>query len=604
MSDESPLAWTDDGQPRSRLYGDVYFSAEDGLAEARTVFLQGCGLPDAWAGRRRFTVGELGFGTGLNILALLDLWRASAPPGAHLHVFSVEAHPITADEAARALSRWPELADLSALLVSRWPGRARSFHRIDLPEVSATIDLAVMDVETALGEWSGRADAWFLDGFSPALNPAMWREEILALVAARSAPGARAATFTVAGSVRRGLAAAGFAIDKRPGFGRKRERLEARLPGAADIAPVPRIAVVGAGIAGASLARALRALGCDPVVLDAAGPGAGASGNPAALVTPRLDAGLGPLARLFAQAFGRATWLYEETAPGAVLARGVLQIAGGDRDVARFARIAASDIFEPGALAPIDAAAAGARLDEPSIGAALDLTKALVVEPAGLLAAWTGPVRRAQVARIAPSPGGWTLHDAAGGAIVEVDAVFLTIGPAIGALLDGLPIAPVRGQASWTDAVTTAQAAAWGGYAIPTRSGLLFGATHDRGETGLDVRPGDHARTLATLAAALPSLAARVGTAMLQARASVRATTPDHLPLAGPAPGLDGVHLLAGLGSRGFCLAPLLAEHVAAQALGAPSPLPAPLAELVAPDRFRRRAARKGGRPPAEKSKP
>ena len=604
MSDESPLAWTDDGQPRSRLYGDVYFSAEDGLAEARTVFLQGCGLPDAWAGRRRFTVGELGFGTGLNILALLDLWRASAPPGAHLHVFSVEAHPITADEAARALSRWPELADLSALLVSRWPGRARSFHRIDLPEVSATIDLAVMDVETALGEWSGRADAWFLDGFSPALNPAMWREEILALVAARSAPGARAATFTVAGSVRRGLAAAGFAIDKRPGFGRKRERLEARLPGAADIAPVPRIAVVGAGIAGASLARALRALGCDPVVLDAAGPGAGASGNPAALVTPRLDAGLGPLARLFAQAFGRATWLYEETAPGAVLARGVLQIAGGDRDVARFARIAASDIFEPGALAPIDAAAAGARLDEPSIGAALDLTKALVVEPAGLLAAWTGPVRRAQVARIAPSPGGWTLHDAAGGAIVEVDAVFLTIGPAIGALLDGLPIAPVRGQASWTDAVTTAQAAAWGGYAIPTRSGLLFGATHDRGETGLDVRPGDHARNLATLAAALPSLAARVGTARLQARASVRATTPDHLPLAGPAPGLDGVHLLAGLGSRGFCLAPLLAEHVAAQALGAPSPLPAPLAELVAPDRFRRRAARKGGRPPAEKSKP
>lgn len=589
MSDESPLAWTDDGQPRSRLYGDVYFSAEDGLAETRAVFLQGCGLPEAWAGRDRFTVGELGFGTGLNILALLDLWRAAGPPGAHLHIFSVEAHPITAHEAARALSRWPELADLAGLLTARWPGRARGFHRIDLPEVGATIDLAVMDVEAALAEWPGPADAWFLDGFSPALNPAMWREEILALVAARSAPGARVATFTVAGAVRRGLAAAGFAVDKRPGFGRKRERLEA---GELQAAGRPRVAVVGAGIAGAAAARALRALGCDPVVLDAEGPGAGASGNPAALVTPRLDAGLGPLARLFAQAFARATRLYE-TLPGAVVARSVLQIAGGDRDVERFARIAASDIFEPGALEPIDAATATARLGEPAPGPALDMTPALVVEPASILAAWTGPLRRAQVAQLRPGPGGWALLDAAGGTILEAEAVILTIGPVIGGLLDGLPIAPVRGQASWTDAATTPQAAAWGGYAVPTRQGLLFGATHDRGETGTDLRPGDHDRNLAALAAALPRLAARVGEAELNGRASVRATTPDHLPLAGPAPDLDGVYVLGGLGSRGFCLAPLLAEHVAAQALGAPSPLPAPLAELVAPDRFRRRAARR-----------
>ncbi len=86
MSDQtpsSPLLWADDGQPRSRLYGDVYFSTEDGLAESRAVFLTGCGLPAAWAGRDRFVVGELGFGTGLNILALLDLWRTTHEPGAH-----------------------------------------------------------------------------------------------------------------------------------------------------------------------------------------------------------------------------------------------------------------------------------------------------------------------------------------------------------------------------------------------------------------------------------------------------------------------------------------------------------------------------------------
>lgn len=593
MTDESPLAWTDDGQPRSRLYGDVYFSAEDGLAETRAVFLQGCGLPEAWNGRTRFTVGELGFGTGLNILALLDLWRRHGPPDAHLHVFSVEAHPITADEAARALARWPELADLTELLVRRWPGPARGFHRLELPELSATLDLAVMDVESALTEWTGQADAWFLDGFSPALNPAMWREEIMALVAARSAPGACAATFTVAGAVRRGLAAAGFQVDKRPGFGRKRERLEARLPGQPDQAMTPRVAIVGAGIAGASAARALRTLGCAPVVIDAEGAGAGASGNPAALVTPRLDAGLGPLASLFAQAFARAVRLYDDL-PDAVIARSVLQIASGERDLDRFDKIAASDLFEPGALALLDAKGASERLGEPSPAAALDLAAALVVEPASILAAWNGQVVRAQLAQVRRGATGLTLLDSAGGTIVEADAVILTIGPAIGALLEGLPIGAVRGQASWTDAIAASQAAAWGGYAVPTRSGLLFGATHDRGETATDVRAADHERNRATLAAALPRLAARLDAAPIEGRASVRATTPDHLPLAGPAPGHDGVHVLGGLGSRGFCLAPLLADHVAAQILGAPSPLPAALAELIAPDRFQKRAARKG----------
>src|SRR6202008_2252732 len=151
------------------------------------------------------------------------------------------------------------------------------------------LDLAVMEVAEALAGWQGRADAWFLDGFSPALNPAMWRDQVLGLVAARSAPGARAATFTVAGQVRRGLAAAGFAVEKQPGYGRKRERLGARFPGAAaDAPPARRGAVVGAGVAGASAARAVRALGGEALVFDAEGPGAGGSGNPCALVTPRL----------------------------------------------------------------------------------------------------------------------------------------------------------------------------------------------------------------------------------------------------------------------------------------------------------------------------
>lgn len=589
MTGESPLDWTDDGQPRSRLFGDVYFSAQDGLAETRAVFLDGCGLPAAWAGRRQFTVGELGFGTGLNIVALLDLWRRERPPGGQLHILSIEAYPITADEAARALGRWPELAETAGLLTARWPGRARGRHRVAFPEFNAILDLAVMDAAEALSQWAGRADAWFLDGFSPALNPQMWSDEILALVARRSAPGARAATFTVAGQVRRGLAAAGFAVEKRPGFGRKRERLEARLPGAPAEPTTRRVAVIGAGIAGAAAARAVRALGAEAVVVEADRPGAGGSGNPAALVTPRLDAGLGEAARLFAQAFDRAVRLCGQV-PGATVAEGVLQLAADDRDVDRFARIAASDVFEPGALLLLDPEAAAARLGEPA-PTALDQRTALVVDPAPILAAWIGDSITARVATIEPDGAGWRLCDAAGLEILRADAVIVAAALASHELVPALPLQAVRGQASWTREPIAATPAAWGGYVLPTRQGLLFGATHDRDDAGADLRDEDHRRNLATMTQALPVLAAQLAGRPLEGRASVRAVTPDRLPIAGEiAPGL---YALTGFGSRGFSLAPLLAEHVAALALGAPSPIGLAQAELVTPVRFARRAARR-----------
>lgn len=569
----SPLDWTPDGQPRSRLFGDVYFSAEDGLAETRAVFLEGCGLPAAWPGRSRFVVGELGFGTGLNIAALLDLWRRTRPEGGQLHVFTVEGFPVTADEAARALGRWPELAQITQALTRRWPGRARGVHRIELPEFSAIVDVAVQDVADALAGWTGRADAWFLDGFSPALNPQMWSDEILALVGARSAPGARAATFTVAGQVRRGLAAAGFEVEKRPGFGRKRERLEARFPGQPQGPSGRRVAIVGAGIAGAAAARAVRALGGEAVVYEAERPGAGGSGNPAALVTPRLDAGLGAPAQLFARAFARAARLYAEV-PGAILTRGVLQLAAGERDLGRFGKIAGSDLFEPDSLALLGPDAAATRLGEPA-PAALDQLEALVVDPAPILAAWAGEVRTQRLE---------SLED------LDADAVIVAAALGSRRLLPGLPLKAVRGQASWAPGHTFDVAAAWGGYVLPTGDGVLFGATHDRDDEAPDVRPADHPRNLQTLASMLPGLAGRLDAARLEGRASIRATTPDRIPVAGET-GTAGVYALTGFGSRGFSLAPLLAEHVAALALGAPSPLPALAQALVEPARFARRSS-------------
>ena len=593
----SPVVWDDDGAPRSRHHGDVYFSRDDGLAESRTVFLAGCGLPDAWAGRARFTVGELGFGAGLNIAALLELWNRTRPLGARLAVFTIEADPLDAAEAARALSPWPELAPVAALMTARWPGRARGFHRIDLPELAATIDVAILEAAEALAAWRGAADAWFLDGFAPSLDPHIWRPEVIDLVARRSAPGARAATYTVAGAVRRGLSGAGFTVERAPGHGRKRERLEARLPGVARESRSPRVAIVGAGIAGAALRRAFSALGVETVLFDAEGPGSGGSGAPAALMAPRLDAGLGPAAALFAQAARTAARLYEAI-PGAVIARGALQLRAGPKDAARFAAIASSDLFEPGDMRLQTAEQAAARLGE-AAPAGLSIDAAMVVEPAVILGAWLGEVTRERVATVERAGHGpsaaWRLRGEGGAILAEADAVCVAAAMGTGDLLPNLALTPVRGQASFTEVGEARAAAVFGAYAIPTRGGVLIGATHDRGETTVEARLEDRRRNLEAVSGALPELARRLTTAPLADWCAIRATTSDYLPLAGLVPGAAaGLWVLTGLGSRGFCLAPLLAEHLAAAVLDAPSPLPLPLADLVDPRRFAARAARKG----------
>lgn len=580
------LVWTEAGEPRSGRYGDVYFSAEDGLSESRAVFLAGCDLPNAWADRRTFTVAELGFGTGLNIAALLDLWRRHRPVGGRLNIFSVEGYPLSIDEASRALAAWPEIQEAASALIDRWPAATPGFHRIDLPEFHAVFDLAVGEAEWALDQWAGQADAWFLDGFAPSTNPAMWSDAVLDGIAARSAPDARIATFTVAGAIRRGLAERGFAVEKRPGHGRKRERLEARRT--AEAAPAvwpPSVIVIGAGIAGAATVRALRASGLAPVLIEAAEPGSGASGFPAALVTPRFDLGDATVAALFAQALERADALYS-VLPGAVIARGVVQLPTTERDPRRFGRIAEQSIWPAGAVTLATAADTSATLGEPVAGPALRIASAFVVAPHSILSAWLDPARHSvgAAARIELGDGDWRVLDAAGAVLAEADVVVLCAGAGTMALAPEQSLSPVRGQADWVDGAS-AGPVAWGGYVAPTGHGFLFGATHDRGITEVDVDPADTERNLATLRARLPRLAAGVAPGAVRSRAAIRATTRDRLPIAGAMPDRPGLFIVGGLGSRGFCLAPLLAEHVAALIAGVPSPLPSDIAERITPSR-------------------
>ncbi|MGE3142130.1 MAG: tRNA (5-methylaminomethyl-2-thiouridine)(34)-methyltransferase MnmD, partial [Hyphomonadaceae bacterium] len=223
------LVWGEDGAPRAEIFDDVYFSRAGGLEESRAVFLEGCALPARWQGQASHRLCELGFGAGLNALATWALWARTRAPGARLDYVAIEAFPLVRAEAARALAQFSPLGGYADRLLARWPVRAYGPQRLWFPEDGFALTLIVGEVSGALDGLTGQFESWFLDGFAPARNPAMWSEAVARRIAALSAPGAHAASYSVAGAVRRALAAAGFAVEKRPGFAAKRERLEARL---------------------------------------------------------------------------------------------------------------------------------------------------------------------------------------------------------------------------------------------------------------------------------------------------------------------------------------------------------------------------------------
>jgi len=207
---QAALEWRDDAIPVSTRFDDPYFSLANGLDETRHVFLAGNDLPARL--HPGFQIAELGFGTGLNLLATLIACGDSP-----IRYTSFEAYPMSAAEIARALAAFPEAEAVAAPFLAAW---ARGDRQFQLGPID--VDIVIGDARETLPAWDGRADAWYLDGFSPAKNPELWGPDLMAAVGAHTAPGGTFATYTAAGFVRRNLAAAGFAVTRAPGHGHKR----------------------------------------------------------------------------------------------------------------------------------------------------------------------------------------------------------------------------------------------------------------------------------------------------------------------------------------------------------------------------------------------
>ncbi|HHO8087815.1 TPA: tRNA (5-methylaminomethyl-2-thiouridine)(34)-methyltransferase MnmD, partial [Pseudomonas aeruginosa] len=139
--------------------------------------------------------------------------------------------PLAAADLRRALALWPELAPWSEALLGQYLAVHPGFQRLAFAGGRVGLTLLLGDVLECLPQLDARVDAWFLDGFAPAKNPDMWSPVLFAELARLSAPQATLGTFTSAGFVRRGLIEAGFAMQRVPGYGQKREMLSGTYQG-------------------------------------------------------------------------------------------------------------------------------------------------------------------------------------------------------------------------------------------------------------------------------------------------------------------------------------------------------------------------------------
>jgi tRNA 5-methylaminomethyl-2-thiouridine biosynthesis bifunctional protein len=598
------LAFAGDGTPFSPLYGDIYHSSQGGLEQARHVFLGGNDLPARWAGRWRFVILETGFGLGLNFLATWQAWRDSqSDPGRRLHYVALEKHPFLLDDLKQLHRRWPALADLAAELHAQWPLPLPGLHRLDLGDVVLTLGFG--DAADLLPQLSLAADAIHLDGFAPDRNPALWSEHVIGQVRRLAAPGATFATWTATGEVRRRLASADFFVQRRPGFGPKREMLAGRLAGSnsATARPAQHIAVIGAGIAGASTAHALARRGHAVTVIEAAAaPAAGASGNLAGVFRPLPAANDGALARLL-----RAGFLLGRRQFGGLRDlragwTGVLHVARDSRHEDTQRRVVAEHGLPAGYCRFVDHDEASTLAGWPVAQGGWWFPDAGWISPPSLCRALLDGIDCRfdfAVTRLEPTDRGWRILG--NRAPVDADAVVLANGIGAPALVPelALPVRAGRGLVSHLAATVTPPmdiVVTRLGYVTPPVDGLrCAGATSTIVETSATNAatplPAEHVENLFRLEMMLPGFGKSLDAAELDGRVSFRPMSPDRLPIVGPLAG-EGLWICDGFGARGLVFASICAELLASQVDGEPLPLERDLVRAIAPTRFRQSVKR------------
>ncbi len=622
------VGWRE-GVPWSDDASDFYFSPAGGLDERRHVFLGGNDLPARWRKREHFTVAEVGFGTGLSFLATVDAWRTSFATG-FLHYIAFERLPLRAEDMRRALSRFHGLGGLRDRLADSLPPPACGVHRIRFDEDCVALTLVQGDFADFAADMAFRADAWYLDGFSPGTSADAWDSVALRLVRARSHRDSTFATHTAASMVRRHMEEEGFRPEVREGYAHKREMLCGRTNGG-EVRKRPRtpsrVAVIGAGLAGCSAAWSFARRGADVTLIErSAQVASGASGNDAAVTMPWMARVPDDRTRLSLAGFAYTRLLVRQLeSEGFDCNRteaGLLRFVNSARLEALSSEIAETG-FERSFVEPKTAKEAselaGVRVSQPALyfptGASLSppaFCEALVASTPGRIRT----VRSAEALGVVRGDGHWTVTGSSA-LLAEADVVVLAAAnDCLGfAQTAWLPLESVRGQVVRLGPGTlldgTKCILCGDGYvARGPGGGLLVGSSFEHGNASRELDQETQRDILRKLKASLPDFEFDEETE-LPGRVSFRSSAPDRLPVAGPVPAArafeeafdgsrygsmeidwsepwwsGGLFVSTAHASHGLVTAPLAGEIVADMACGTPPPAPHSLQKAINPLRF------------------
>lgn len=655
MTDQTSISFQANGAPYSKQFDDIYFDTESGCQQSESVFIQGNDIASRLlSGPESFTIAETGFGTGLNFLLTLRVFRQVQQEFAHspgkklpkLTFISVEKYPLSKAQLIQSLAIWPELVDFTEALAEQYPEQFNANeYLLSFFDGKVTLKLYIGDAALALenirGPKSGLVDAWYLDGFSPAKNPEMWSRELFAQIARLSKDQASLSTFTVAGFVKRQLNSVGFRLEKKPSQGKKKEILtgvyqQNKLIGKGyqlrpQIAKPQHVSIIGGGIASACAAYALTQKGVKVTLYCQDQEIAqGASSNAIGALYPLLHQQSDDISSFYQQAFWHAKNLYQSLLDqGYHFAHnwcGLLEVSYKETLEKRQQKFEQFNAWPKELIHGVDqeqaSALAGIKLDNgglfmPNAGWIAPQELVTQVFKAALdskrLRIKTGVTvqRLEQTAK-----NKWNIHTSKG----EFSASVLVVCGGAEAIklniLDQLPLSSVRGQVT---SMTTnnrisplSTVLCHKGYLTPEHQGIhCIGATFDKDSFNIQSRDEDDQYNLAMLNKCLPELDVWQESDFCAAKARLRCATPDHLPLVGampdieahkaiyphlakdknwryfePAPVVDNLYMLTGLGARGLCSAPLVADILAADICGTPYPVDSKVLFNLSPNRF------------------
>ena len=600
--------------PISKQFGDVYFSKDNGLLETRHVFLNGNDLTERLSqlhDYQYFCVGETGFGTGLNILTLWQLWQqVRLDNHSHLHVVSVEKFPLNKADLIRALNVWTELKPLAEKLIQQYPLPIAGCHRLSFPEERFSIDLWLGDAQDIFPTIpkTQTVNAWFLDGFAPSCNPDMWQANVLDHMVRLSDFGTTFASFSVAGVLKRGLKQHGIQISRPRGFGHKREMLKAiwldtsqtetqsqdsettiAAPPKSETSKQRKIAIIGAGIAGLSSAWAFAQRGHQVTIYEQNEPLSGASGNPLALLNPKLCPIEQAHEHLMTLSWQHALNFYPQFKAFRPIQ--VQQIALKNADELS----GLVEQYPENVLTANTTLECFPETEFPS----LTLHQAGAVSPHQLrdeiLQHANIRIEKVKISRLESTDSQVTLWQDQQ-IIAITDHAIVCCAKQSAQLFENYPVLkPIRGQVSWVEnsqrPLALDQAYSYGGYCMQLDTAqLILGASFYPNRDDAEVLTEDHVHNYELIHNVFPKYAQGLPSVdTWQGRASVRAQSLDYLPLVGKIQNFGQIYTFAGLGSKGFLFAPLCSEILAALILGELCPVPQSLLDKLNPQRFEKK---------------